>query len=85
MKHTVQAANTKLTAKNLKQLAVAIVTQFVTVTSKFFNKITLMLKLKVTTTIEDAVRANLPNAQRIVDDIKAQTGKDVTVTTDGKW
>ena len=31
---------------------------------------------------EDAVRANLPNAQRIADDIKAQTGKDVTVTTD---
>ena len=31
---------------------------------------------------EDAVRANLPNAQRIADDIKAQTGKDDTVTTD---
>ena len=33
---------------------------------------------------ETAVEANRTNEQRIADDIKAQTGKDVTVTTDEK-
>lgn len=33
---------------------------------------------------ETAVEANRKNEQRIADDIKAQTGKDVTVTTDEK-
>lgn len=33
---------------------------------------------------ETAVEANRRNEQRIADDIKAQTGKDVTVTTDEK-
>ena len=59
------------------------VTQFVTVTSKVLQQNYInAAKAPGNYYDEDAVRANLPNAQRIADDIKAQTGKDVTVTTD---
>ena len=75
--------NTKLTLQNLKQLVQKHVTQFVTVTSKVLQQNYInAAKAPGNYYDEDAVRANLPNAQRIADDIKAQTGKDVTVTTD---
>ncbi len=56
------------------------------VKTKFFNKITLMLsKAQGNYYDEDAVRANLPNAQRTLTTSKLKLVRCVTVTTDEKW